>query len=222
MLIFFKSSCIDPFDIEEESKRLTELTEALRALEIDPFNCVPPLIAYEPFSPQWISFFKEVHEKLEKKHENHTGRFDRCKICLMEFKRLLPADVYQKMEERHRFEHLNNVLGCAGCYLYLSPQLNRLIKEMELETKHVTELDRLIQDAYRKLENEHHEGHDMVGCRHCYSNINEHNVLDGIRYGGHREINARPCMEDENVEIFLNSGTTIYVISKNSSLMFYL
>ena len=108
MLIFFKSSCIDPF--EEESKRLTELTEALRALENDSFNCVPPRIAYEPFSPQCISFFKEVHEKLEKNHENHTGRFDRCKICLMEFKRLLPADVYQKIFFQILHENLMEAL----------------------------------------------------------------------------------------------------------------
>jgi len=171
-------------------------------------KCAHPTIAHEPFNPQWISFFKDVHEKLEKKHENHEGHFNKCEICLMEFKDLLPAEVYQKMEKRHRFKHYNNnVLGCGGCYLYLSPQLNSLIKEFQVELekkrgsyqKIAAELDLLLQDAYQKL-----EGHD--GCRH------DSNELDGIRYGGHREMNGRQYMEDENVEIFLNSGTAICVI----------
>lgn len=182
---------------------------------------VPP-DTYEPFSLQCNRFLKDLHKKLEEEHcnKNHKEDLCLCKICNAEFERRIPANVYQKMENEHKHHHQLNVLGCGGCYLHLSLQLNLFLKEFQLKQKEkhdikkhvhsfsscycISGIEHFLPELYQKLEDEHHEGHDMFGCRLCYDS-----KIDNQNKGFLREGNAYYILLNIVSSVGFSRGYTI-------------
>lgn len=62
-----------------------------------------------------------THIKLEDAHriEKHGMDLEDCRTCRREFKRLIPAEVYQKLKRDHQDAgHVRHVFMCTICYLF--------------------------------------------------------------------------------------------------------